>query len=53
MTREDFQKVKIGDTLIEGNNHAIKIDSVWNNDRIVYKENGYSHEVNYEYLRFL
>jgi hypothetical protein len=52
MTKEEFQKVKVGDTLIEGSNHFIIVDSIWGNDRIVYKEDGYSHEVNYEYLSF-
>lgn len=52
MTKEDFQKVKVGDTLIEGCDHFITVESIWNNDRIVYKEDGYSHEVNYEYLSF-
>jgi hypothetical protein len=52
MTKEEFQEVKVGDTLIEGSNHFVTVDSIWGNDRIVYKEDGYPHEVNYEYLSF-
>lgn len=52
MTKEEFQKVKVGDTLVEGTGHIVKVESIWSNDRIIYKEDGYFHEVNYEYLKF-
>jgi hypothetical protein len=52
MTKEEFQKVKIGDILIKGSEHFVIVDSICDNDRINYKEDGYSHEINCEYLRF-
>ena len=50
MTKEELKTVRIDDWLVEGEKHFIKVYQHLN-DRIVYKENGYTHEVNYEYLR--
>lgn len=49
MTKEELKTVHIDDWLVEGEKHFIKVYQHLN-DRIVYKENGYTHEVNYEYL---
>lgn len=50
MTKKELRNVHIDDWLIERKNHFIKVYQHLG-DRIVYKENGYCHEVNYEYLR--
>lgn len=47
MTKEEFKTLNIGDIVKEGNIHLIKIDSITRNS-IVYKENGYYHEVDLE-----
>ena len=49
MIKKELKSVHVGDTLRVGKNKLIE---VYQNlgDRIVYKENGYFHEVNYEYL---
>lgn len=49
MTKEELKTVRIDDWLVEGTKHFIKVYQHLG-DRIVYKENGYCHEVNYEYL---
>lgn len=49
MTKQELKTVCIDDWLVEGKNHFIKVYQHLG-DRIVYKENGYTHEVNYEYL---
>jgi hypothetical protein len=49
MTKAELKTVRIDDWLVEGTKHFIKVYQHLG-DRIVYKENGYTHEVNYEYL---
>lgn len=49
MTKEELQKVDVGETLIMGKNHYITVQRNLG-DRVIYKENGFYHEVNYEYL---
>lgn len=49
MTKEEFKTLNIGDIVMEGNVHLIKIDSITRNS-IVYKENGYFHEIDLEYI---
>lgn len=49
MTKQELKTVRIDDWLVEGEKHFVKVYQHLG-DRIVYKENGYTHEVNYEYL---
>lgn len=49
MTEEEFKDVKVGDHLIEGRNHIIKVRRVYSNS-VAYFENGYWHEVDRECL---
>lgn len=60
MTKQEFQKVNVGDTLIEGTDHVIIVtrklpsQGVYNDVpyKAEYEEDGYFHESNCEYLSF-
>lgn len=49
MTEEEFKQVQIGENLIEGRSHIIKVHRVFSNS-VEYFENGYWHEVDRECL---
>ena len=51
MTRGEFKQVQVGDFLVEGTDHLIEVDRLYE-DRVAYVEDGYWHEVNLEYLNF-
>lgn len=44
MTKEEFNDLIIGDFVVVGKNHVVKINNKISN-AIVYYENGYYHEV--------
>jgi hypothetical protein len=51
MTKEELKSVHIGDTIRIGKRKLVEVYQHLG-DRIVYKENGNFHEVNYEYVHW-
>ena len=53
MTEEEFDRVQIGDVLLEGTSHLVEVVKIIVSSRsIEYIENGYWHEVDYTSLFF-